>query len=67
MPFDCSTEFNSKSINLELMSGPDLANQIMGVLLPFREEEVTFMADIEAILYQVKIPRDQRSYWRFLW
>ena len=49
------------------MSRPDLTNQIVGVLLQFREEEVAFMADIEAMFYQVKIPPDQRSCLRFLW
>ena len=65
--FDCSTEFKGRSINHELMSRPDLTNQIVGVLLWFREEEVAFMADIEAMFYQVKIPPDQLSYLRFLW
>ena len=64
--FDCSTEFKGKLINHELMSGPDFTNQIVGVLLQFREEKVAFMADIEAMFYRVKIPRDQRSYLKFL-
>ena len=33
----------------------------------FREEEMAFMADIDTMFYQVKIPPDQRSYLRFLW
>ena len=41
------------SFNQELMSGPDLTNQIVGILLRFREGRVAFMADIEAIFYQV--------------
>ena len=65
--FDCSTKFKGKSINHELMSGPDLTNQIGEVLLRFREEEVAFTANIEALFYQVKIPPDYRSYLRSLW
>lgn len=65
--FDCSAEYQGKSINRELMSGPDLTNQIVGVLLRFREELVAFMGDVEAMFYQVKIPPEQRSYLRFLW
>ena len=30
--FDCSVEFQGRSINKELLSGPDLTNQIIGVL-----------------------------------
>ena len=67
MVFDCSTEFKGKSINHELMSGLSLTNQIVGLLLVFREEEVAFIADIDATFYQVKIPPDQRSHLRFLW
>ena len=33
----------------------------------FREEPVAFMGDIEAMFYQVRIPKDQRDFVRFLW
>ena len=33
--FDCSAEFEDRSINKELLSGPDLTNQIVGVLTCF--------------------------------
>ena len=38
--FDCSVEFQERSINKELLSGPDLTNQIIGVLTRFREEKL---------------------------
>lgn len=65
--FDCSAEVNGTSINKELMSGPDLTNQIVGVLLKFRQEHVAFMADIEAMFYQVRVPPEQRNFLRLLW
>ena len=65
--FDCSAEHPGTSINNELMSGPDLTNQIISVLLRFRQERVAFKADIEAMFYQVRIPPEQRSYLKFLW
>ena len=34
--FDCSAEWHGISINKSLMSGPDLTNQIIGVLVKFR-------------------------------
>ena len=33
--FDCSAEFEGGSINQELLSGPDLTNQVVGVLTRF--------------------------------
>ena len=55
------------SINTELMSGPDLANQVIGVLLRFRKEHVAFMADIKSMFYQVLVPPHQRSLLRYQW
>ena len=54
-------------MNKDLLSGPDLTNQIVGVLTRFREEEIGIMADIQSMYYQVFIPKDQRSFTRFLW
>ena len=53
--------------NLTLISGPDLTNQIVGVLTRFREDEIAFMADIEKMFYQVQVPVKQRKFLRFLW
>ena len=65
--FDCSAEYLGTSINKELLSGPDLTNQIVGTLTKFRKEPVAFMADIEAMFFQVFVPEEQRSFLRFLW
>ena len=37
--FNRSTELKGKSINHELMSGPDLTNQIVRILLRFRKRK----------------------------
>ena len=37
------------------MTGPDLANHLIGVLMRFQEEHVAIMADIEVMFYQVKV------------
>ena len=60
--FNLSTEFQGALINKSLLPGPDLANQIIGILLRFREDPVAVTGDIE-----VKIPVKQRSFLRFLW
>lgn len=65
--FDCSADYAGGCVNKILLKGPDLTNQIVGVLCRFREEQIVVTADIEAMYYQVSIPPDQRSYFRFLW
>ena len=49
------------------MPGADLTNQIVGVLLQFWQKRVPFGADIEAMLYLVRIPPKQRSNLKLLW
>jgi len=65
--FDCSMKANGYCLNQELLQGPDLTNQLMGVLLRFREEPIAVMGDIEAMFCQVRVPDDQRDCLRFLW
>ena len=65
--FDCSARYANRSLNDELLQGPDLTNGLLGVLLRFRENTTTIMADIESMFYQVKVPVNQRCYQRFIW
>lgn len=65
--FDCSMKYKDYCINHEVLQGPDLTNQLIGVLLRFREEPVAVMGDIEAMYYQVKIPPEDYDYLRFVW
>ena len=64
---DCSAEWHGISLNKSLTSGPDLTNQIIGVLIKFREEPVAVMADIETMFYQVFVAEKHRSLLSFLW
>ena len=64
--FDCNPQYKGNSINQNLLSGPDLTNQLIGVLHRFRLEPVAFMADIQAMYYEVKVSESQRSYIRYL-
>ena len=59
--FDLSAEFNRTLVNKALLLGPDLTNQIVGVLLQFREEQIAVTGDTEAMFYQVKIPEDHKN------
>ena len=65
--WDCSSSTGGVSLNDLLLQGPDLTNDLLGVLIRFREEKIAFMADIEAMFYQVKVPKNQRGFFQFLW
>ena len=45
----------------------DLTNQIVGVLLRFRKEQVVVTGDIEAMYHEVKVPENQKCFLWFLW
>ena len=38
--FDCSADFKGTSLNKNLVSGPGLPNQIVGVIMRFRENQL---------------------------
>ena len=45
--FDAAAESNGMSFNKLLLSGPDLTNNLLGVLLRFCKDPVALAADIE--------------------
>ena len=49
------------------MSEPDLTDQIVRILLRFREDRVAFIPDIKAMFHQVRVPEERRNFLRFLW
>ena len=65
--FDCTSSFQGSSLNSELLQGPDLTNTLLGVLLRFRQEPVAVMGDIEGMFHQVRIPKHDVDFLRFLW
>lgn len=65
--FDCASEYESESLNKHLLQGPDLTNNLTGVLCRFRQELIAFICDIEAMFHQVKVNEEHRDLLRFLW
>ena len=65
--FNSSANFRGHSLNEYYAKGPDLMNNLIGVLTRFREEHVAFMGDIRKMFHSIRIPlRDQMTH-RFLW
>ena len=65
--FDCSEGFVKTFHNKQLITGPNLTIQLIGVLTRFREEHTAHMVHIEPIFHQARIAKNKRSLLRFLW
>ena len=67
MVFDSSAQFNGVSLNDVLLSGPDLTNSLLGVLMRFRNEHIGIMADIQQMFHCFRVKEYHRNYLRFFW
>ena len=54
--FDCSAKCMGISLNSQLLQGPNLANNLFGVLIRFIKNKIAIVGDIESMFYQVKVP-----------
>jgi len=59
--FDCAANFGGTLLNDKVLQGPDITNQLIGVLLRFREEPVAIMADVQAMFHQVRVSVSDRD------
>ena len=59
--FDCSAPYEGVSLNQQLLQGPDLMNNLTGILLIFREHSIAIVGDIEALFHQVKVQRSDQE------
>ena len=65
--FDCSALCDGQSLNQQLLQGPDMTNNLTGVLCRFRQDRIAFMCDIQGMFHQVKVDVEHRNLLRFLW
>ncbi|XP_078374366.1 uncharacterized protein LOC144657884 [Oculina patagonica] len=65
--FDCSARFKGTSLNDHLLSGPDLTNNLTGVLCRFRRYPYAITCDVEKMFHQFMVCPNDRDYLRFLW
>ncbi|XP_062592785.1 uncharacterized protein LOC134254258 [Saccostrea cucullata] len=67
MVFDSSAIYQGYSLNSTLLQGPDLTNNLLGVLLRFRKERVAITGDIEQMFHMFHIDKEHRNFVRFIW
>ena len=65
--FDAAARYEGRSLNESLVTGPDLLNSLVGVLLRFRTHPIAIAADIKAMFHQVKVTLADADSLRFLW
>jgi hypothetical protein len=51
--FDCPAKFKGTSLNDKLLCGPDFNNNLVGVLIRFKEQPIAIVSDIREMLHQV--------------
>ncbi len=65
--YDCSAKHKGTSLNEHLLNGPDMINNLTGVLVRFRQHQVALMCDIEKMFHQFQVKENDRNYLRFVW
>ena len=59
--------YRGLSLNDTLLKGPDVLQNLIGIVFRFREHRVALTADVEAMFLQVCVPKDECRFLRFLW
>ena len=65
--FNSSASYQGHKLNDYWLKGPDLLNNLFGVVLRFRENEVAISGDISKMYHRVLIPKEDQDVHRFLW
>ena len=65
--FNSSQIYKGFSLNSSLELGPDIMNNLHGVLLRFRTNYVGGQGDIKKMFYMVRIPKEDQMMQLFLW
>ena len=65
--FDAAAKYCGTSLNENLLKGPDLLSNLIGIILHFRINEFAVMGDIVQMFHQVNVPTTDRDVLQFLW
>ena len=64
---NAASNYRGQSLNSNLLTGPDLLNSLLGIMLRFCEHPVAILADIESMFMQTAVKQEDQSAHRFLW
>ena len=65
--FNSSALFQGHRLNDYWLKGPDLLNDLFGVVLWFRENKVAFCGDISKMYHRILIPEKDQHVHRYPW
>ena len=65
--FNSSSSYQGHRLNDYWLKGPDLLNNLFGVILRFRENEVALSADISKMYHRILVPERDQHVHRYLW
>ncbi|XP_059083497.1 uncharacterized protein LOC131880808 [Tigriopus californicus] len=65
--FDSAALYHGVSLNDCLYTGPALQNDLINLLIGFREFDIALTSDIEAMYSRIKMNPEDARYHRFLW
>ena len=64
---DAASKVAGTCLNDLLLSGPDLVNRLVGVLLRFRRHPVVLSSDIKGFFHQIYVEKEDVGAFRFFW
>ncbi|XP_058508983.1 uncharacterized protein LOC131475122 [Solea solea] len=65
--FNCSFQYEGKSLNDLLLPGPALGPSLLGVLIRFRQYPVAVSGDIKGMFHQIRLLPADKPVLRFIW
>ena len=65
--FNCAAKHQGTSLNDQPLQGPDLTNNLVGILTCIPQEPVALMANMESMFHQVRISPNDCDTLQFLW
>ena len=65
--FNSSASYRGHCLNDYWYKGPDLLNNLFGIILKFWENQIALCADISKMCHRILIPQHDQHVHRFLW
>jgi len=65
--FDAAAKFESSCLNDHLLKGPDLLNNLVTILIKFREGIYAVSSDVEQMFHQIFVSPSDKNALRFVW